>query len=217
MSGEMNRLGGGTVPGRRSISGDRPTIGSEVVQPGREIPEILAPFFEIPSPLLMMPLRLEYRVTTARGTVIPDLGLSGAELSAGILEALVPGTTPSRGTDPTAGRTRRLEPQLALQVQILFRWYSDHNFAEEGVAPASEAEALALAEAKETLAGGDWFAEDTPGSTRAGTAQLAFDRLASTVGPARAVHLLRTGGVGADDWEKHIGRLAGRPRRVALY
>lgn len=220
MSGELNRLGGGTVSGR-SISGDR-TIASEVVQAEQAIRESLAPFLGIPSPLLLMPLRLEYRVATARGVGVSDLGLSGPQLSDEILAALPKAKTPSKGTGRTSRRTRWLDPKLARQVHILFRWYPDHNFAREGVAPASEAETLALAEANETLAGANWFAEHRPrggagNKVAADTAQLAFDRLASTVGAARAVHLLRTGGVAAEDWEEHIGRLAGRPRRVALY
>jgi hypothetical protein len=150
------------------------TIGRPVRMFATHTVEKLA---ESAKPLLLLPMRLEYRVV-------------------------------ERGRPRQSKMTRKVGPD----TEVLFRWYFDDSFAESGIAPPTDSEARALADALATLGGHRWFDVDAAGVS------AAFEALARVTSPARAVHLLRSAGARQDAaWERSIGTIAARPAAVALY
>jgi hypothetical protein len=154
-------------------------------------------------PLLLLPLRLEYRViadSLPRRVVVGDA---------------VP-------TDRDALRCARREllvrPFTVNDVpvdagsQIWFRWFFDDGFAERGVQPITDNERRAVAAFEAAVGGRRWWRADD--AVVAG----AWSLLAAHVGPARALHLLRSRGAPAEtDWEQRVGRITLLPARVGLF
>jgi hypothetical protein len=145
---------------------------------------------------LLLPLRLEYRVLAE---ALPHRVVAGdppAGGRAGLLD--LPFTV--RNAPLAAGR------------QIWFRWYFDDGFAERGVQPITPGERPALAAFEAAIGGRRWWKADDP------VVAGAWSHLATRVGPARALHLLRSRGAPTEpDWEQRVGRMAVPPARVALF
>ena len=166
------------------------------------------------APLLLLPMRLEYRVVDRASApkVVPR-----TELQAQIAEirrafgALKPDD--KKGRDALAAKlatlTREAKPQpvqladadLKTRTEIWLRWYPDNGFAEAGIAPptAPETEALDAFLAHP-------YAQDWP---KLGDETLValWAELESVAGPARAVHLMRSRHrEPAQDHEARIGR-----------
>lgn len=189
----------------------RDRVPDIVIDPGR-----LPPNLPEAAPLLLLPLRIEYRlvevVRPPKVVVRPDR----APARAAALKQSV-STNPAtarRGAAALARlqaeRTktfRPMEPVLAGARELWVRWFPDADFAQAGVAPVREDEAAALG-AFRAAAAPDWWR--LPDAATAG----AWATLAATCGPARALHLLR-GGTGGDP--AAIGRITALPRRVALF
>lgn len=154
-------------------------------------------------PVLLLPLRLEYRVISdslPRRVVVGDaVPTDGDDLRSARRELLVQPFTVTDVSVDAGG-------------QIWFRWFFDDGFAERGVQPITNEERRAVAAFDAAIGGRRWWhADDT-------VVAGAWSLLAARVGPARALHLLRSRGApGETDWEQRVGRLALLPARVGLF
>ena len=177
------------------------------------------------SPLLMMPMRLEYRVINrAQKTRVrrrPDHAVEVLALRRKLAH-IPPDQVKDIAeiqSDIAKLRARNDDTRLTLDAaklesptEIWIRWYPDDSFAESGVAPPSPAEAEALAAFTAHPASRDW-PKLTDGESTALWAELA-----AIAGPARAVHLMRQRGAAGDPyWQDRIGRITGLPDRVAVF
>jgi len=153
----------------------------------------------VTAPLLLLPLRLEYRVISADRPhrVVTD--------------------DPTDPTDPSRMNVLNqplstAEVALPAGTQIWFRWYFDDGFAERGVRPPGPAELAGVARFDAAIDGRAWWNADDP------VVAGAWTQLAARLGPARALHLLRDrGGSGDPDWTDRVGRIAVLPDRVGLF
>ncbi|HEX2339452.1 MAG TPA: hypothetical protein VHI98_03145 [Vicinamibacterales bacterium] len=104
------------------------------------------------------------------------------------------------------------EISLRTGKEIWFRWFPEDDFAERGIAPASDEETQALAAFDAAVAGKPWH-----GATDS-TVVGAWQTLVRTIAPARAVHLLRNRAAAGDpQWERRVGQIALLPARVAIF
>jgi hypothetical protein len=134
------------------------TIGPRVATPvgGIRVDPTLPPILPgtDPGPLLLLPLRLEYRlVTRGRPPIVADLSTDLAALSA--IDGR-PGRSAAsrtaRGTERRAAVSAILRKEaptarlvLAGTRELWFRWYPDESFARKGIEPPTASEAAALA------------------------------------------------------------------------
>ncbi len=208
----------------------RPRLNPPIGAPRIRLPQLR----RNPPPLLLLPIRLEYRVVQVpvfrrnpdlregrrlRPSPVPPgirrnpAGFARRPNPAGIVLRPNPGGRPAALNPPIIarpGEAGTLRP-ASFQTQIWFRWYPEEDFAEDGVAAPDADEIAALTETKNLLAGRAWHAADDE------VARI-FEGFARQVGPERAVHLLRTDGMRDDpDWEARIGKLAVLPQRVHLF
>jgi hypothetical protein len=192
------------------------------------------------APLLLLPLRLEYRVVNVATPIHVTTGVSG--LFSGDATATVRPARPTSASAPTepAARGRRSslfpwrrregpqlpptdaptsrppltvnELSLPSRKEIWFRWFPEDDFAERGIAPPSDEEREALAAFSASTAGKPWYdAADA-------AVVSAWQTLVRVVAPARAVHLLRNQGAAGDpQWAARVGRIAALPKRVAIF
>lgn len=162
-------------------------------------------------PLLLLPLRLEYRVVEAGVPVtLGSIPADARRDTSRDATALAPTTVSAFGEKSEL----RFRETTTEQREIWFRWLPDEPFALEGVEAASAEEQAALAAFLAAVddAGADWFDADNP------TMAAAWQAYASAVGVHRGVHLVRSGGsVVDDDLETAMGRLVGLPDRVSLF
>ncbi|MFA3919693.1 hypothetical protein [Ruegeria hyattellae] len=203
---------GGKTTGGVLLSGDER-------KPGGNGPEL------VKAPLMLMPMRLEYRLVSEQDNLnvlsphpeakrlmemrenlsltdprdekaMDAMSADIAELSAAISEA-----------KPV------IEPaKLQGERELWIRWYPDDNFAEAGIAPISEDEKTALQAVLDHPRVGDWPKVDDPGLV------AVWSELVAMTGMARAVHLMRTQGQGGDPlWTSRIGRIPALPNRVAVF
>ncbi len=177
------------------------------------------------SPLLMMPMRLEYRVVTQKEKV----NVLRRAKNADTLLKLRLKLSQTRPDDETtiAGINREIEDltreaeasglsleplELKNRTEIWMRWYPDDSFAESGLAPASERETEALEAFLDHPQSRSWprLAE--------GEMTALWAELVAVAGEARAVHLMRTYGATEDPlWESRIGRITGLPGQVSVF
>ena len=177
-------------------------------------------------PLLLMPMRLEYRIVDSKvpPTVVHPSDLSGAMMD---LRRKFSQTKPSDRkalqaleqervalNEKYRAITPRLGPaRLRSRTELWLRWYPDDNFAEAGTAPPSETETDALEAFLAHPQARYWPKLDD------GTLLALWGELVAVAGPARAVHLFRqhdseemTG-----DWEARIGRIIGLPKQIGVF
>jgi|GEM_PF-2847474 len=103
--------------------------------------------------------------------------------------------------------------------QLLVRWYPHEGFADEGLPPLTDDEALAIEALKNRLADQKWWDIDNPESS------AAWQSFVDSVGPYRAVYLARSVDKGTPvselksqkKYQSHIGRIVCLPKKVALY
>ena len=161
-------------------------------------------------PLLLLPLRLEYRVIEPGEPVTLGSIPEGARRNASRRPSSSgPVTVSALGTKSPL----RLGTETTERREIWFRWLPDEPFSHEGVAPASPEEQAALAAFLGAVeAGTNWFDVSNPGVV------TAWQTFAATVGVYRGVHLVRTGGAFADeDLATASGRIIGLPRHISLF
>lgn len=198
--------------------GDRPA-------PDLDVEPVPGGIKVVRNPLLLMPMRLEYRVVSR---VKPPTVLHRMEVTkqiAGLrreLSQLKPGDS-KRAADLGAeitglsGKAVGQAPKIGTaklksRKEIWLRWYPDDSFAEGGVAPPSEAEAEALKAFETHPRSRDW--PQLPG----GEVTALWAELVAIAGPARAVHLMRTAEMPeVKDWEARIGRIIGLPELVGVF
>jgi hypothetical protein len=160
-------------------------------------------------PLLLLPLRLEYRVVEAGVPVtlgtIPDDARRDASRDAASGQ-----TTVSAFGEKSE---LRFEVTPTERREIWFRWLPDEPFALEGVEAASAEEQAALAAFLAAVddADADWFDVDNP------AVAAAWQPYASAVGVYRGIHLVRSGGIVVEGLEIAMGRLVGLPDHVSLF
>lgn len=174
-----------------------------------------------PGPLLLLPLRLEYRlVTRGRPPIVADLSTDLAALSA--IDGR-PGRSAAsrtaRGTERRAAvsailrkEARTVRLVLAGTRELWFRWYPDESFARKGIEPPTASEAAALAAFVTRVGAKPWF-DGSDTDVAAG-----WQDLAAAVGPYRAVHLMRTRSTPpTGNYEDDIGRITALPSTVTLF
>ena len=214
----------GPASGSRPVPGFEPTSGS-VRPPG---PIVIGPPIEIDptkqeriqralgaaAPLLLLPLRIEYRVVQV-GTPIHVIGgVSGLfrDRHAVTVRRVV---QPERSREATRTPNRPLAvDELALNAhpEIWFRWFPEDDFAQRGVAPPSDEETRALAAFNGAIGSRLWYdATDA-------TVVSAWQTLVRTIAPERAVYLLRNGTAAGDpQWANDIGKITSLPAQVSLF
>jgi hypothetical protein len=208
----------------------RPSVGTVIGRPtgtptGITLPATLAPDvlerirrdIAAPPPLMLLPLRLEYRVVQVN-VPIRFAGNVAAMLEGGANISLEPRPTPRPAPPRGGSRTTapfRLEPRTVTfrsQRQIWFRWYPDEDFSLHGVAPPSEADIAALARFDAACGGQAWYALDDPAVVS------AWQALSRDVAPERALHLIRHRGEPGDpNHLDALGRITLLPEKVALF
>jgi hypothetical protein len=201
--------------------GARPSgeLGGGTVIRGVRVEPALADRRDL-GPLLLLPLRLEYRLVTQ--------GQSAVDFTAELRDFAAIDTRHSgrsRQTLESRLRERRqavsaiLKRAPATQQLVLagtqelwFRWYPDESFARKGIAPPNEAEKAARDRYLNALGGRRWY------NPAEADAIAAWQEFAAAVGPYRAVHLMRSPGVAPSGrFEEDIGRIAVLPSKVTLF
>jgi hypothetical protein len=175
---------------------------------------------EAPPPLLLLPLRLEYRVVDTNVPIrvsgnIGELLRNDATIS---IEAPVPAHPLPHGVGGAAhgaAHPWRLDATAVTfntQREIWFRWFPDDDFALRGIAPPTEEELAALTRFGSSCAGKPWHAVDDAAVVS------AWQALSREVEPERALHLLRHRGESGDpDHLDRLGQIALLPEKVALF
>jgi hypothetical protein len=173
-------------------------------------------------PLLLLPLRLEYRIvkSAARHFVIDTSDKTTVLQSA--KEGVVGNAIRARmervkrvaevRREQRAKRNKFRMVRQPKEDHIWFRWFPDSNFAEDGVAAPTAEEQQSL-EAFLAVDGSNRWPDLSEQAVN-----RAWQTLAANVGLARAVHLIRTRGAPADqEWGERVGRIAALPEHVALF
>jgi hypothetical protein len=170
-----------------------------------------------PPPLLLLPLRLEYRVVDVN-IPIRMAGNAAAIFSGAKDISVKPQKEPwsKKQTRKKGAVPRfRLNPAtvtLTTQRQIWFRWYPDEDFTLHGIAPPSKAEREALKRFDAACAGADWYKLDDA------AVLSAWQVLSRDVAPERALHLIRhRSDAGDPNHLDALGRITLLPEHVALF
>lgn len=164
-----------------------------------------------PPPLLLLPLRLEYRVVERNVPVRLAANVAATfARSAGVtVEA------PRRPARARRGPEFRLDATnvtFTTRREIWFRWYPDEDFALHGIAPITQIESDALARFDESRAGKPWY------DLNDAAVVSAWQTLSRDLAPERALHLIRHRDQPGDpDHLSALGRIAMLPDRVSLF
>ena len=176
------------------------------------------------APLMLLPMRLEYRFIPASGAT--ELKRDSINRKIDALGELRPGVSRSRSSLAAdrklrenliklRGDTRITLPGATKKVvgeKLYIRWYPDESFSEKGVAPPSDDELTALAHLNTRLGGSAWW--DFSNAEVA----TAWQEFTGNVGVERGIHLKRSEGQPVDaNWEARIGRITALPAKVAVY
>src|SRR4051812_7520702 len=141
----------------------------------------MAPVLGEAPPLLLLPLRLEYRVVN-RAASIAALFNAPVATAAGQRIKTAEMLRREARTAQLRAPLETVVPKLAGDTEIWFRWYPDEGFAERGIAGVSADEGAALAQFAARIPTRVWSA-----ASDADVAE-AWQALAVAIGPARAVH-----------------------------
>jgi hypothetical protein len=168
------------------------------------------------APLLLLPLRIEYRVLPVATPMHVTAGVASLfrDLQTATVRHVV--RPPRRSTRATARvpSAPLAIDELALRThqEIWFRWFPEDDFSQRGVEPARDEEARALVAFKTAIGDKPWHdAADA-------VVVSAWQTLVRTVAPERAVYLLRTGAAAGDpEWEKNMGQIALLPAHVTVF
>jgi hypothetical protein len=178
-----------------------------------------------PPPMLLLPLRLEYRVFERAVPV--RLAANVAAMFANDRDVVL-----EQRVDPQRAATIRRErvaetaaappardwhldatrATFTTRREIWFRWYPEEDFSLHGVAPISPAEADALSRFDEARGSKAWYELDDPAVIS------AWQSLSREVAPERALHLIRhRADPGDANYLDKLGRIALLPERVGLF
>jgi hypothetical protein len=168
------------------------------------------------APLLLLPLRLEYRVVDVATPIHVTSGVSAlfrGEAAATVRHIARPRPSPARRGRPARKASLAVD-ELVLNThkEIWFRWFPEDDFAHRGIAPQSDEEAQALAAFNASVGNKSWYdAADV-------TVVSAWQTLVRKVAPERAVYLLRTGAANSTaQWAESIGQPVLLPARVSIF
>jgi hypothetical protein len=194
-----------------------------------------------PPPLLLLPLRLEYRVVETNVPITIAGNVSAAFRDGATISDASPGVAGNSGavsrdraatsdapsarsaSERPAARTsdrRTNAPPWRLGAaratfqrrEIWFRWFPDDDFSLRGIAPPSEQENEALARFEAACAGKPWHAVDDAAVIS------AWQVLSREVAPERAMHLIRHRGEPGDpNFLDAAGKMTLLPEKVALF
>ncbi|UZE97472.1 hypothetical protein [Alkalimarinus alittae] len=226
---------------RRRVVNKKHRVRTGVINAGRVNPNLINPDLFKPigaikgnvkasieaSPLLLMPMRLEYRVVD--NTEQLDMVDSGADTQK-IKNVLAMG----QGNSIKVKKAREsAKNEMASELrnqpikksrlphrrksEIWFRWYTDEAFTTKGIVPADDQEKALINHFLSRIGRHNWW------DTSVEEVASGWQSLASTLGPQRAVHLLRSIAERQPDkqdqksWELNIGRIAALPHTVELF
>ena len=181
------------------------------ISPSARLAAAIAQDVSAPPPLMLLPLRLEYRVVEINA----PLTLAGNV--AAILRN-TPGVTvppaPPKPTDDaaTSFRLNATAVTFTTQRQIWFRWYPDEDFTLHGVAPPTKEETQAIKRFDASIGSKLWFSLDDPDVVS------AWQTLSREMAPERALHLIRhRGDPGDPKFLEKLGKITLLPEKVALF
>jgi hypothetical protein len=184
----------------------------------RERSETILADLEAPPPLLLLPLRLEYRVVDTDVPVrvsgnVRELLRNDPAISIDAPEhPALGGVERPAHADARSWRLDAATVRFNTQRQIWFRWFPDDDFALRGIAPPTEQELAAIARFDSACAGKPWHAVDDASVVSAWTA------LAREMEPERALHLIRHRGDSGDpNHLDALGKMVLLPEKVALF
>ena len=169
-------------------------------------------------PLALLPMRMEYRFVNAKAK--PKVRNDAAFMQE--LETLIKASRSSQRQTrekavkdihmlrQKAEKNPKFEPYTKTKEELWVRWYPDSDFGRRGIAPPDEEEAAALAAFRTGVGASAWWMGGTP--------ELSghWQTLVAAVGPARALHLLRSDAP-TRDAEPDLGRITALPSHVALF
>jgi hypothetical protein len=164
------------------------------------------------APLLLLPLRVEYRVVEVARPIRVTAGVSELLRDDPAASIDPVGHAPRRGRAGTRATLSVRELSLRNRREIWFRWFPEDDFAERGIEPPTDDERAALSAFEGMIGAKPWHdAADA-------TVVSAWQTLVRSVAPPRAVHLLRNRAAeGNADWTDRIGSITLLPARVALF
>lgn len=173
------------------------------------------------TPLLLLPLRLEYRIVSKQETknTVNDKSLREnlreIKDSAPLSEYEAERKKYLKGLKISPEKYETLETanvSLNKDEEIWFRWYPDESFSEKGIEPINSEEEELLNEFILAIQGEKWW------NIEKEKVNNAWQHFANHVGGERAVYLLRSQEQeGNTTWESRIGRISALPERVALF
>ncbi|MEM7176692.1 MAG: hypothetical protein AAF503_03215 [Pseudomonadota bacterium] len=165
-------------------------------------------------PLALLPLRLEYRLV--KKADLPEVKRAAnprcdAPAKSSERQRRAEQAHP-REAQAVRERMRTAKPSLAGDEELWIRWYPDENFAETAVPGVSADERVEIDTLMARLQGRPWWDLTNPETS------IAWQDFARTVGPDRAVHLMR----GETDPstarpQGRAGRIACLPRQVVVF
>jgi hypothetical protein len=184
----------------------------------RELIKTIRADLEAPPPLLLLPLRLEYRVVDTNVPVrvsgnVRELVRNDPAISIDAPEhPALGGVERPAHADAHSWRLDATTVRFNTQRQIWFRWFPDDDFALRGIAPPTEQELAAIARFDSVCAGEPWHAVDDA------SVVSAWQALAREIEPERALHLIRHRGDSGDpDHLDALGKMVLLPEKVALF
>lgn len=175
-------------------------------------------------PLMLMPMRLEYRFIPAAGAITLNRTAINKKIEA--LGSILPSGSKSKSALTAERKTReklkKLRADLNLRnpgsvslvpaEKLLIRWYPDEAFSEKGVAPPTVDELESLKRLNTRLNGELWW------DTSVEIVATAWQEFTGNVGIERGIHLKRKEGEKADpNWEARIGRISALPEKVGIF
>lgn len=163
-------------------------------------------------PVLMLPMRLEYKVVNVQGLQGSRLKVTKSKSSQQM--AAVPKRTSNLSANFVLKDSPLTEQRVVVnEKQIWFRWFPDDAFAKSGISAIEEQEQLALDTFKSVVdeQSADWF--DTQNSA----VMDAWQQFAGQVGVSRAVYLMRNSDVGIEDSTEQLGKILALPGKIALF
>jgi len=180
-------------------------------------------FAEKPAPpLLLMPMRLEYRIVQKNNLpIVANTRQERDELKA-ILASGKDNSLAAKNKRKSEERKQlskwskkgiNVEKATILNTkEIWFRWYPDESFSEKGIETVQPDEGKFLESFRKGIGNSSrWWDTKNPDVSE------QWQILAQTIGPARAVHLLRSNNENTNTPENRLGRITALPRRVALF
>ena len=222
-SGVSGAAGGVTATGTTVIGrDDRGTTPVDHSAIDAALREALRTDLALPPPLMLLPMRIEYRVVDMQVPVRVSDAVASLFKNDADVEL-------SKTDDPVAVRLRAnvgsrtgpagaakwsLDPSrliLKSRQEIWFRWFPDDSFTLRGVPPATDAETAALQRFSAASVGKTWTAIDDP------AVLSAWQALSREIAPERALFFLRNPAGGDPNHLAALGTMTMLPAQIVLF